>query len=205
MCRTLSCPYSIDQVGGDGHEVFTATLLNLFGELLSRRAGEERRVDTNHLATCRLGGRPFLPGRHILDALLQQLPVVVQLLGSLVEIPAVRRKDSLIEGDNRAASRAAEAADKLPPAVTWGNVLGRMCVFGGDDYIAEATRSAIMNSSPRASCVSHQQRQFHTIEINLVFHHQLAQCLEASASIDRLHFFGGGGLTAAVAILVASR
>ena len=33
---------------------------------------------------------PFLPGGHILETLLQELPVAIKLLGCLVEVSAVR-------------------------------------------------------------------------------------------------------------------
>lgn len=56
---------------------------------------------------------PFLPGRDILQALLQKLPVVVQLLLSLVEIASIGGEGSLLESDDGSSCGAREAANKL--------------------------------------------------------------------------------------------
>jgi hypothetical protein len=50
-----------------------------------------------------------------LDALLQQLPIAVQLLLGLVEVAAVGRERGLLVGDDCVAGGASEAAD-----VCWG-------------------------------------------------------------------------------------
>lgn len=61
-------------------------------------------INCDRLPACSLIGSPFLPRRHILKALLQQSPVAIELLGSLVEVSPIRRKGGFVVSDNCAAS-----------------------------------------------------------------------------------------------------
>jgi hypothetical protein len=64
-----------------------------------------------------------LPRGDVLDALLEKLPVLIKLLGSLVEIPAVRGESGLVKRNNGTAGRAGEARDECTAGIARSNVL----------------------------------------------------------------------------------
>jgi hypothetical protein len=115
----LCPPYQIDEILVDGL-VLAALLLDLVGELARIGGRDDTGIHADDLAALRLVGSPFLYCRHILDALLQQLPVAVQLLLGLVEVASIGRKRGLLVRDDCVAGGASEAAD-----VCWG---GSICV-----------------------------------------------------------------------------
>ena len=108
--RPLGAPDQVDQILVDG-PVLAALLLDLLGELARIGSRDDARVHADDLAALDLVGGPFLYGGHVLDALLQQLPVAVQLLLGLVEVAAVGRERRLVVGDDGVSGRAREAAD----------------------------------------------------------------------------------------------
>ena len=105
-------PYEVDQVLVDGL-VLAALLLDLVGKLAGVCCSDNARVYTNDLASLSLVCGPLLDGRYILYALLQQLPVAVQLLLGLVEVASVGREGGLVVGDDCIASGASKATDVL--------------------------------------------------------------------------------------------
>jgi hypothetical protein len=106
----LSPPNQIDEILVDGF-VLAALLLDLVGELARIGGRDDTGIHADDLAALRLVGGPFLYRRHVLDALLQQLPIAVQLLLGLVEVAAIGRERGLLVGDDCVAGGASEAAD----------------------------------------------------------------------------------------------
>jgi hypothetical protein len=83
-------PYCVHKVLVDRF-VFTALLLDLISELPCIACCHYAGVNGNDFASLHAVYSPFLDSRYILNALLEQLPVAVQLLLSLVEVSSVGR------------------------------------------------------------------------------------------------------------------
>lgn len=109
MARSV-LPYSIHKVLVNSL-VFTAFLLDFFGQFPGVGRRHYTGIYGNDLAPLHPIHGPFLDGRNILDALLKELPVGVELLFSLVEISTVGGQGSLIVRNDCIARRASEAAD----------------------------------------------------------------------------------------------
>lgn len=107
---SLCAPYQIDQVLVDSL-VLAALFLDLVREFTGVCCRDHARIDANNLASLRLVCSPFLDGGHVLYALLQQLPVAVQLLLGLVKVASVGREGCLVMGNDCIASRASEATN----------------------------------------------------------------------------------------------
>jgi hypothetical protein len=118
--RPLVSPHKVDQVLIDGF-VLAALLLDLVGKFASVSRSDDTGVYTDDLAALRLVCSPLLDGRYILYALLQQLPVAVELLLGLVEVASVGGEGGLVVRDDCIASGASEATD-----VFWGVSMGAM-------------------------------------------------------------------------------
>ena len=108
--RSFCAPYQIHQVLVDGL-VLAALFLDLLSKFTGVRRGDNTRIDADNLASLSLIGSPLLDRGHVLDALLQQLPIAVQLLLGLVEVASVGREGSLVVRDDGVASGASEATD----------------------------------------------------------------------------------------------
>ncbi len=126
-------PDEVHQVIGDGLEPRAAALLDLLVQLLGRRAADQvgstptvlPPADCSAVHSCHVGTS--------WSAGLEQKPVVVELPGGLVEVPAVGGQGGLVEGDDGRPGRAGKARNKLAPGIAGGDVLRRMAVFRGDD------------------------------------------------------------------------
>ena len=92
-------PYEVNQVLVDSL-VYASLFLDLVGELPGIGSSHYGWVYCYHLAALGLIGCPLLDGGDILYALLQQLPIAVQLLLSLVKVAAVGRESSLVLRDD---------------------------------------------------------------------------------------------------------
>jgi hypothetical protein len=128
--RPLGAPDQIDQVLVDGL-VLATLLLNLLSQLARIGCRDDARIDADNLAALDLVGGPFLDGGHVLDALLQELPVAVELLLGLVEVAPVGGKGGLLVRDDGIACRAGEAADVCCEASVAGAARG--AAGGGAD------------------------------------------------------------------------
>jgi hypothetical protein len=108
--RPIVSPHKINQVLANGF-VFAALLLDLFSEFASIRRSNDAGVYADDLASLGLICCPLLDGGYVLYALLQQLPVAIQLLLGLVEVASVGGEGSLLVGDDCIPSGASKATD----------------------------------------------------------------------------------------------
>ena len=153
-------PYRIDEVLID-RLVFTTLLLDLLGQLPGVGACYYAGIHSDDLASLDSVHCPFLDGWDVLDTLLQQLPVAVQLLLSLVEVATIGGQGSLVVRNHCVASRASEAADVCwrvsigvlretagvltSTGVARGYVLALVAVFGRDHCMCVSELSALLD------------------------------------------------------------
>lgn len=109
-CWSLVAPHQVYQVVVDGF-VLAALLLDLLSEFASVRCGDYAWIDTNDLAPFSLVCGPLLDGRYILYALLQELPIAVQLLLGLVEVASIGGEGGFLVRNDCISSRAGKATD----------------------------------------------------------------------------------------------
>jgi len=125
----LGTPDQVDQILRHRLQASAPVLLDALVQLLCNRAGDKSWVEADSFAPGRLIGCPLLPGGNILKALLQQRPVTIQLLGSLVEIPAIGCQSGLVLCDDGSARRTAKARNKATSTIAVGDILGCVAVF----------------------------------------------------------------------------
>lgn len=105
----LLAPHHIYQVLVDGF-VLAALFLDLVGELAGIRRRHDAWIHAHRLPAGDLVRGPFLDRGDVLEALLEELPVAVELLLGLVEVAAVGGEGGLLMGDDGIARGAREAA-----------------------------------------------------------------------------------------------
>lgn len=96
--------------GSDQGRIHTDSFTTL--RLFRRPGGNISDLSPKSIA-CNAQSVPFLPGRHTFCALLQEMPIAVQLFGGLIEITTVGRKGSLGQGDDGSTGRAGKARDEF--------------------------------------------------------------------------------------------
>lgn len=135
------------------------------------------------------------------------MPVVVELLGSLVEISAVGCESGFVKGDYCGARGAGETRDEWPSGVTRGDVFGGMAVFGGYNCRErKGLKLANSHGYAREWVVCERRGSWHmpvcTIDINTLLLHQGPKGGQPSRGVDLLHLFkqwrfqGSGGVEA---------
>jgi hypothetical protein len=109
-CWSLVPPHQVYQVVVDGF-VLAALLLDLLSKFASVCCSDYARIYTDDFAPFSLICGPLLDGRYILYALLQELPIAVQLLLGLVEVASVGGEGGFLVRNDCISSRAGKATD----------------------------------------------------------------------------------------------